>query len=1421
MAAARGSTVEFELNGERHSVPIATALTHRLVEYIRCATRFKGTKIGCGQGGCGACTVAVLRPGERLPVSISSCLTPLPSVHGCKVITTEGLAKGGDPHPVQQRLATLNGSQCGYCSPGMVMQIFASLAGTRGGVTARESQLEQCLNGNLCRCTGYRPIVDTVKSFAGDTTVVDHLQGTAVGPYDEQRDADILKPPAPVPELSTHQWIVPHSQEGAAKAFFEGASAVAGNTAAGIYFDLFSTDPAKEFAGPMVDVSRVPELTAIKVDATQAYFGAAVTWSKLAEALRGIVGSRPALRDMLGSVQERVATIAGAQVRNSGTIGGNLAITRERKFASDLVPLLMSLGAKVGVMTDPRKQSTLSVDEYLCCAPGDKVFITGVTLPLPADGAAALTKTLCYRVAVRSHNSYALANYCAVLQMRPGGGVKEAAVTVGAVPFRGRPLALHRTALALKGWRGECGQLVADCGKAVEEDISALKAVSPYGPHAMPLDGLGKGDEATSYQLDLVKGFVRKTAIFAAGDGAPASERSAAAALHDVPRSSSSRQSFADHRTEQDAPVFEPINKTTAVGQAAGDCRFTDDFTFQGLNAAFVQAPVARGVLKGVDPSRAQAALGDALVRVVLASDLSKELGGERPSNTIPFGKNPMPAPPELISGSLEDEDILLPQGEASGFAGQPVAMVLVKGTPTMALRAAKLVTVHMEQQGPPACFPSDKGAISVGAKCEPEGVVRTRRGRPNEVIIRASRGEMPGVKVVDGGLRRFPQSHWYMEGQSCIASPDEAGGMDVALSAQTTNEPNIMVAHVLGLPQNRVTCHYRRVGGGFGGKVNRSIYFACAAAVAARLTGHPVRLVPPRSVDTVLTGGRQEMEGYWQAAVEEATGRVLAARVHIDWGLGLKVDFGRVTANMMACCADSVYAIPNMEVGYRLLQTTVAPRTAMRAPGHFEAIHIAETVMDGVAGALNRNPVEVREVNFVTGEGGHHFNLAGGLVPVEPVIGYSHLALWRRLKRDSRYEDRLRACIEFNGTNRWKKRAVVMTPARYGMFRFSGMTARLQIYRDASIIIHVAGSEIGQGLHTKVAQVAARCLSAELGVAVPLDAIHFADNHSHSLVNAIMTGGSTTSEGACFAIEEACRNMAGRLRQHAKKAQKWKDVIDASFSEMILGVLPVPPHLETDGYYKAPLQELAYETYAVAMMEAEIDVLTGESKLRAGHVLFDAGPSLNAAIDIGQCEGAFVIGMGQALNEGNYYDDTTGRNMASNTWTYKPPIATDIPEDFIMELVDMESEAKTTLGGRGHTALMHTLNAAGAAGKTSTGVRKFRSAKATGEPPILLGLCVHGVIREAARIARAQDGTASPGRTPGEFTLPMPAPPPVVRGVVAGHQEFAPPPQFPYEPVAEPQPQGGAVRTAGCAIAGVGAVTAAALAWRKYSGPK
>lgn len=342
--------------------------------------------------------------------------------------------------------------------------------------------------------------------------------------------------------------------------------------------------------------------------------------------------------------------------------------------------------------------------------------------------------------------------------------------------------------------------------------------------------------------------------------------------------------------------------------------------------------------------------------------------------------------------------------------------------------------------------------------------------------------------------------------------------------------------------------------------------------------------------------------------------------------------------------------------------------------------------------------------------------------------------------------------------------------PKRYSSStsKTCGKKARLEIFKDGSLQVAVCGVEIGQGLHTKVAQAITTAFAQSLGAGPPMDAIRCLETSTEQNANGGMTGGSTTSESAMYASIACAEELSKKLKPGVKAAQKmkadkkskhpthgqWYDIVEAVFGAKLGGVLAIPQDMSATAMHLPSLADFTYETYGVAATEIELDVLTGESRLLESHVMFDIGKSYNPMVDIGQVEGAFMMGVGQLTTENIDFDKTTGKLLNDNTWTYKPPIACDVPEIFNVDLLDLEHERIDNGCLTGIIKCVSSILSFMRIPWKPTKVRPiYKSAKAVGEPPLLLSASVQSAHRAA--IVAACGGEKLP-----DNHLPIPAKP-------------------------------------------------------------
>lgn len=1341
------STVQFTLNGELQSVNVAEAATKTLNEYIRFNTSFTGTKISCGQGGCGACTVAVAKPSEPFK-SIASCITPLASVHGAAIVTVEGLqGADGRPHPVSERMAEFNGTQCGFCTPGMVMQLFSTLSQKDGGKAVNEKELEQCINGNICRCTGYRPIVQCAKSFAAGTTQKNQiLPNASIGPYDVQADPKVEFPlRAP---LAGSGWLRATSVKEIVECIRKGFVPIAGGTAGGVYPDLTVTC-ARTDGRSFVDITDVQELkTCSFAEGGTLQIGATTTWNVFVSKLKGLVSADQVQnKEAVMALYERCATIAGDQVRNAGTIGGNIAITRNKGFLSDWVPPLAALGAKVKAVDATGR---VLQEELLAFVQSPGPFtglITSVLLPLPGTDVVFRA----FRVSSRSRNAHALINAGMSVSVS-GGRISQATLVVGCVDPK--PVRLKNTERALVGLKGD----------DVQNDMSTVlgNLSQKVGMDLFPF----QCDFGRDQSAHIICGFLVKLITATFESQVPKDWMSSEYCLHDMERDTEASQTFPVPR-ELKGAVNKPVMKTAVLEQTSGRAKFTDDMAkpTETLIAAFVVCPEANVMVTKIDCGPAQKLLGDKFHKMVTAKDLR---------STTYDGADLMGAaglPPNFVDNYEKQCFMLLPEGEFCRYGGQPVAVVLARGDKAKLVEAAATAcseALQFERKDVP--FIGD--LLNCPQVTEPQTF--TKGKKPAEPVI-AEAKKQGGSHYVSGEFGKKSQVHYYMETQSCWVIPDE-DRLTCHIGCQAPDVVQRAISKHTGIQQSKVVVTQRRVGGGFGGKALFPGLLGSITADLALMTKKAVRFVLPRETDMAMVGGRHEMEGNWEAAVDPKTGKITALTYDLWSAFGFGENGQKFTNHVLAAALDECYDIPSITLTCHFSKQHVTDRTFVRAPGHLEASLLMEAVFDGVSSTLNIPNHILRETNFFKGK----FNtsgLTGGLLPPGKLEGYSNLAMWKLLKERCNYEARAKAVQDFNKAHQWKKRGISITPARYGLMLAPGNSARVEIFKDGSIQVAVGGCEIGQGLHTKVSQIITTVFERELGAPIGVDQIRFLDTSTEQSPNSTMTGGSVTSEGAMYAAHECCMQLVAKLRPLTAKAKKlkeeekskvsfWFDIINIAFSTKFMDALVVPMNLSVSAVHYTPLMEMQYETYGVAAAEVELDVLTGESRVLSTHLMFDSGMSYNPLIDIGQFEGAFIMGLGQVLTEGMEYDRATGKLLTDNTWTYKPPLACDIPEKFTVDLVDMTNQRlQNPIMGCVMGMMGPILGCMGVPWKPTKINPCFKSSRAIGEPPVLLCAAVKSALSAAM--------VAATGRPLPENNLPIPAKPfsllPILQGCKPG----------------------------------------------------
>lgn len=1284
------SSLLFAVDGKRCEVENADP-TMTLSDYLR-TNGFTGVKVGCGEGGCGACTVTVAQWAGGVPAykSVNACLLAMCSCDGLSVTTATGLGnvKKGY-HPIQEALADHNGSQCGFCSPGMVMSLFGKLSASKGPNCPDAKEIESCIDGNLCRCTGFRPIIAAFQSFAG--VPKDSVAGEAFAPF-----PDFLKGRAEENASATRTytgsgkvWLSPGTLSELQAIISANAgqpgkvvSLVCGHTAKGVYKDEHLVDV-------FVDVSRVPDLSGVTVSEGGIELGAATTWASLIAVLGDADKGSPETAALL-VLREHCQKVAGHSVRNLGTIGGNLAMTKKKGFQSDLATILTGVGATITV-----------VDAATTVVPLDEFFSEGYALPssavltkvnVPFLAAGEVFKS--YRTAIRPINAHALTNAAFTIKAE-GGTIKSARLIFGAMESRpfGGPVRASKAESAM------VGQAVGDASLQAAQQALVTE---PWWPE----------DELERH---LCLSYLYKMFHTVAGSAPEKAPPLGVSLSSERPATKGTQAVLWAEPTLK--PIGEGMPKTSSKLQAAGEQTYTDDLPVpeQCLHACYVAIPRAMAVFLDADLSQAEKMPGYA---------------GFVGAEDIPGGN---------VCELSQSHRLLLPRGTPSQYAGQPCLMILAD-TSRHAEAAAKAVVLKFDihEDAPlltvDACVEAQKKYDAV------EGEKR-RAVRSSKKITRgdAAVALASATHKVSGECQSDSQKAFAMEPSVAMAIPGEDSTLTIWGTFQVTSWAHGMASSVTGLPKHKIVMNATHMGGGFGGKLMKSLHTVCAVAVAAVKFGVPVKLLMNRNIETALAGGRLPVKMKYEAGYDDA-GRITAVKVQCYADEGQGDGAAAFSANTAVQNMEQIYGLPNMDIEAFLCTTHKPGNTAIRGPGEPQSTMMMETIIEHVAAELGKNPQEVREVNIFT-DMADRAKVAAD--PTSPDVDqYSSLkalgkdcagkefkdfpavGIWMSLKQKADFDGKTAAAAAFNSQQQWRKRGVSMTPVKYALSR-RAQQCHVCLYDDGSVLITQDGSEIGQGLHTKVKQYAAYHLSQIVeGCTVGIDKVRVGPMGSDKVAHGSLTGGSTTSEGVCEAVRDAIEKIAANLQPTRAKMEA--DGKEIKTLAALAGAASGSAELQASGKNKRfEGTDGEYHVYGACLSEVELDMLTGETVILSSSILYDCGKSLNPIIDLGQCEGAFMMGVGFFLRERRLQNSETGKEASDGTWEYKIPCFQDVPLEFNVDFFPRAFESGIV------------------------------SSKASGEPPLVLASSVWCAVRQAVAAAREQTGKGK-----GHFQMNAPCTP-------------------------------------------------------------
>ncbi len=756
----------------------------------------------------------------------------------------------------------------------------------------------------------------------------------------------------------------------------------------------------------------------------------------------------------------------------------------------------------------------------------------------------------------------------------------------------------------------------------------------------------------------------------------------------------------------------QPLPHDSAQMQLAGTARYTDDIPLPAgtLHLAFAMSSIAHGTITDIDLATARAS--DGVVAVLTWQDWPASLPPDMPD----------------CSPSAHDEPLL-----ATGrvhYIGQPIALIIATSHHLARRAAAKVKASYAHL---PAILTIDD-ALAANARFE-QGPITWAKGDASAAITAAPHS-------VEGTFNVGGQEHFYLEGQVAACLPLEGGDFHIYSSTQHPSEIQHKIAHAFHLPMSAVRVEVRRMGGGFGGKESQGNALAIACAIGARLTGRPCKMRYDRDDDMMITGKRHDCRIAYRAG-HDADGRLMGVQFTHYFRCGWSQDLSLPVADRAMLHSDNCYHIPDIAITSHRLKTNTQSATAFRGFGGPQGMIGIERVMDHVAHAVGRDPLAVRRANFYRGMAAadafgedilasvKEVQTTPFDMPVEDFIGQDLVA---RLEETSGYAARRAEIAAWNAASPILKRGIALTPVKFGIsFTLTWLNqagALVHVYQDGSVQLNHGGTEMGQGLNQKVAQVVAGVFGLDAG------AIKITATDTAKVPNTSATAASSGSDLNGMAARNAAATIRARMAEFmADKLGVGADQVRFDGGQVLAGgerfgfaqvaawAYQARISLSSTGYYATPKitwdrvrgrgRPFLYFAYGAAVSEVVIDTLTGENRILRADLLHDTGSPMNPALDIGQIEGAYVQGAGWLTMEELVWDGK-GALKTHAPSTYKIPACGDRPAVFNVDLWNRPNREDTI--GR---------------------------SKAVGEPPFMLGISAFFALRDA--VAACGDGSRYP----------------------------------------------------------------------------
>mmetsp|Transcript_3741 Transcript_3741/g.9789 ORF Transcript_3741/g.9789 Transcript_3741/m.9789 type:complete len:1260 (+) Transcript_3741:181-3960(+) len=1219
------------VNGTKVSHHIAGKVrsNQSLLSFIRDDLGLKGSKLGCAEGGCGACSVMISKfdttSGNLKHIAVNACLMPALAADGCHITTIEGIGsvKGNNIHPIQKAMIEMHGSQCGFCTPGIIVAIYSLYASNCG-----TKEIEEHLDGNLCRCTGYRPIWDAARSLCddnkdrgpcgtlchecperqfceqdcntknkkrlslkGENIIVSSskdkkgmkksLISSSPNWTDQPKNifpADLLNvlssenqallKPLMVVDSSRYQgvgtWFKPTTLIELLTLLKEfggsvggGYKIVVGNTEVGIETRFkHSLYPRLIYPGDSIESIFQVSATSGKI-----VFGGCTPLSFIQHEAERLSKHDATFSRTLMPIKNMLRWFASTQIRNVACLGGNLVTASP---ISDMNPLLACMGAKL-VLSKLDDSGSSIVRRII---PVSEFFLRYRTVDIKTS---ELLETV--EIPVLSKVFEYVKPFKQARRREDDISIVTSGMHIKLVPRFGVFIIDH-IALAFGGMAPKT-VLAVETGKSMignkfcrETFVKASNCLM----NEMKLPENVPGGQA-AFRMTLVTSFLFKFFLSVAQE-----------LKQDVEFIKQNISDFPDiSQPLPNVPIIEESEKSGAKNFI--NVRKPSFSGVQTYPAPKVASGIEEKLLPNIDASKKNGAadsVGKALTHqsgplhctgeAVYCDDIITPSGTLHASLILArecgvifekFETSCALKIPGIVGiygsesisslkgdnrhGMLKDETVFLPVGGFIGYVGQVLGIAVGETLESAELGARTVAIKYDVQQGNKIPVSIDDAIVSNSF----HESTRFSITRGDKITLRAlnlvddSTGdeEVGNLVKVSGTFRSGAQEHFYLETNSTFVVPSEGNtNLTVFASTQAASHTQECIASATGTPLSKVVVRVKRMGGGFGGKETRNCFASAAVAVAAKSIGRPVLLTLPRDVDMLTTGHRHCFLSKYHASarITEDGAKIESMQIEMFANGGWGVDLSGPIVGRACFHVDGVYNFPNLQVMGVACKTAQAPHTAFRGFGGPQGLAACEHVIDHLAVACKVPKDTFRRLNMYDDSQTTHFGMALN----QPNRKWHIPTIWDRMVYELNLPQRRQNIDEFNANHKWIKRGAALTPTKFGIaFTAHFMNqggALVHLYTDGTVLVTHGGTEMGQGLHTKVCQVAAQAFG------IPIGQVFVNDTSTDKVANQIATAASLSTDLYGMSTLDACRQIMARLKPYREKCGS-----DASLSDV------------------------------------------------------------------------------------------------------------------------------------------------------------------------------------------------------------------------------------------------------------------------------